>query len=181
MGKIFLYSVRKNEMKKRNVNILGFSLVEMLVVLTVFSILAIVATQSLVITFKGARKSESIIVVRENVKRVLSVMERQLYNAKKIECVSLNTIQYHDQYSSIPHPRFSWDVSSSPRSISSGSSVLVGLTTDKVDITQFDVNCVTSLEAPDMVIVTISAVATENLGVEGAQVTVTSRILLRSY
>jgi len=70
-------------MNKNNI-VLGYSLIELLIVLSIFSILVMVATQTLVISLQNASKSESISKVKENVEYAMTVMERQLRNAREI-------------------------------------------------------------------------------------------------
>lgn len=72
----------------------GFSLVEMLVVVFVFSIVAVITIQSLASTLKSTNKSESIIVVRENVDYAVSTMERLLRNAQSASCVGTDRLNY---------------------------------------------------------------------------------------
>ncbi|OGM11456.1 hypothetical protein A2Z22_00195 [Candidatus Woesebacteria bacterium RBG_16_34_12] len=81
-------------MKKEH--IIGFSLVEMLVVVSIFAILAVLASQSLIFTFRGRQKSGSIVSVRENLGHALSVIERQLYNAENVNCIA-NGVTYKDK------------------------------------------------------------------------------------
>ena len=59
----------------------GFSLVEILVVITAFSILAILTTQALSLSLRGTRKSGSVTLVREELNYATAVMERLLHNA----------------------------------------------------------------------------------------------------
>ena len=59
----------------------GFSLVEILVVITIFGIVGVLATQGLFLTFRGTRKSDSVRQVREELNYATAVMERLLHNA----------------------------------------------------------------------------------------------------
>ena len=89
----------KDKNKRKNLA-KGFSLIEMLIVVAVFSILAVVATQSLSSSLRGSKKSESQVIVRENVDFALSTMERLLRNADSLNCASsdANTLVYIDEY-----------------------------------------------------------------------------------
>src|SRR3990170_3264778 len=62
----------------------GYSIVELLVVVTIFTFLAIIVTQAVVLTLRGSRKGESLISVRENLDYAFAVMERQLRSARSI-------------------------------------------------------------------------------------------------
>src|SRR3989344_5305560 len=79
---------------------LGIALFEILIVLSVFALLAAVSTQTIFLTLRGARKSDALGKVRENLGYALSVVERQLHNATYIsECPNPDTsiITYEDQ------------------------------------------------------------------------------------
>ena len=69
-------------MKKDKKNIKGYSLVEILVVIVLFSVLAVIATQTLFLSFRGSRKSGNVVLVRNNVDHATGVMERHLRNAR---------------------------------------------------------------------------------------------------
>ena len=56
----------------------GMSLLEILIVVAVFSILGVIVTRSVLLTLRGSKKSESQVKVRENVSFSLGVIERQL-------------------------------------------------------------------------------------------------------
>lgn len=79
--------------KKRNTTSLdkqrsGFSLIEILVVITLFSIVAMLSTQAVVLSLRGARKSEAQAKVRESLSHAMDVMERQIRNAESVSCTS---------------------------------------------------------------------------------------------
>lgn len=65
---------------------MGFSLVEMLVVVAIFSVLAVISTQALSESLRGTNKSENLANVRDNVDYTISVIERYLRNAQDVAC-----------------------------------------------------------------------------------------------
>lgn len=79
----------------------GYSLIELLVVLAVFSVIAVLATQTTFLSLRGSRKSQAQIRVRENVDYAINIIERHLYNAKSIDCKAVQsdptTINYIDR------------------------------------------------------------------------------------
>ncbi|OGM23198.1 hypothetical protein A2865_00040 [Candidatus Woesebacteria bacterium RIFCSPHIGHO2_01_FULL_39_17] len=152
----------------------GFSLIEMLIVVAVFSILAVVATQSLSSSLRGSKKSESQVIVRENVDFALSTMERLLRNADNLNCASsdANTLVYIDEYGN--SVRF--DCSSG--SISSESSTL---TSPDIEVDCTSVFTCNNTSIPHSVDITIKAERTGITGAEGSQITETTKILLRNY
>lgn len=76
----------------------GYTLVEILIVVFIFAILMIVVVQSLANSFKTTTKSENEIVVRENIDYAISIIERNVRNAKSIDCLNSSTLNYEDQY-----------------------------------------------------------------------------------
>ena len=77
----------------------GLSLIETLVTVTVFAILGVIISSSLILTIAGSKKSEATIRVRENVNYALSVIERNLRNADSItDCTDPHLLTYVDQY-----------------------------------------------------------------------------------
>src|SRR3989344_481874 len=174
----FLYPIsRKSE---------GFSLVEMLVVMVVFSILAIVTTQTLVVSLRSSKKSESIVVVKQNVDYAQSTMERLLRNAQKITVCSAtggDQIDYLDENNTTG--RFRCVTSGSDRYIASGSAALVRLTSPEVQVScgsVFKCSLNPNPNVPPSIEINLEAVlAGLGTGLEGAKVTSSTKILLRTY
>jgi prepilin-type N-terminal cleavage/methylation domain-containing protein len=158
----------------------GFSLIELLVVISVFSILAIMATQSLLLSLRGSRKSEALSRVRENLDYSLAVMERQLHNAKSVDCPSSTEISYYD-YDGNPTTFSCLDIDGSggnPGYIASGSA---RLTISEIDITQCNVTCNVSDGLTSSITISLSAEDITTEGTEGAQITTQTNISLRAY
>lgn len=75
----------------------GVSLVEMMVVVLSFAILAILATRSLLLTIRGTKKGESEMKLRESIDYATAIIERQLRNATRVDCSNIpSTIEYLD-------------------------------------------------------------------------------------
>jgi prepilin-type N-terminal cleavage/methylation domain-containing protein len=68
-------------MKKQN----AYSLVELLIVMFVFSIFAVLVAQSIALTIRGNKKSESISQIKQNLDYTLNVMSREMRNASIID------------------------------------------------------------------------------------------------
>lgn len=73
----------------------GFSLVEILIVISLFVVVSLIVGQALFSTIKGSTKSDLTIKVRQNGNYALSVMERMLHSATSISCTS-QLITYRD-------------------------------------------------------------------------------------
>jgi len=162
----------------------GFSLIEILVVVAIFAILAAVATQSTVFSLRGARKSDATIKVRENLNFALSIVERQLRNARTVNpcpgaASQLTTLSYVDQYN-IP-TSFSCN-SMTPTGngyIASGSA---RLTSSDIALTQCHFACIPGqVGLPPAVNITLTGYNKLTSGPEASLVTVDTRILLRIY
>ncbi len=164
----------------------GFSLVEILVVMAVFAVLAVVSTQSLVLTLKGSKKSESIVHVRENLSYAVSVMERNLYNAEDIvvaNCTA-HSIEYEDEFGTSPDPTFNCvDIDGGGGNVGYIASGSGRLTSSEIDVTACSFSCAVGIpdKVPPSVVLSFTAEDVNSSGIEGAQVSISTKILLRSY
>ncbi len=158
---------------KMRANNKGISLLEILVVITVFSILAILATIAILLTLRGARKSEALIRVRSNVDYSLAVMERNIRNAESfIDCgLEENAIFYLDENGSLS------SFSCETEYIASGSA---RLTSEEVEIVSCSFICDDSTSPPSVEI-SIGARDASATGIEGVQITASTKIFLRTY
>ena len=157
------------------------SLLEILVVVAVFSILGIIITRSILLTLRGSRKSESQVKVRENVNYAMSVIERQLRNADSItECPNSDTSRIDFTGSSGTASSFSCEgVGGADSYIASGSA---RLTSDEIEITACSFVCAQGSSAnPPSVDVSINAMDSAATGIENTQITTSTKIFLRTY
>lgn len=163
-------------------SISGFSLIEMLVVLFVFSILAIVVTQTLSLSLRGSQKSESLGNTRENVAYAINVMDRLLRNSRSLTC-STSTgarLNYIDEHGNAAY--FACVTSGTDTYIASNSSTQ-RLTVNNMRITNCNAvfTCTQGLDVPDEADISIAATDANNPGAEGSGITVSTKILLRNY
>lgn len=164
---------------KRKLN-QGLSLVEILIVITIFAVIGILSTRSVFLTIRSAKKSDSLIRVRENVNYSLSVIERQIRNAKDITCPNSSSTQ-------IDYVPSDSSATSSFRCISVGTNGYIAsgsarLTSDDVYITNCAFTC-TQLDINNPPVVDVSLTAQDGLttSVEKGSVTVETQIILRNY
>lgn len=158
----------------------GVSLIEILVVVSVFAILGVLTTQSVIQTLRGARKSEALVRVRENLDYATGIIERQLKNANSLGTCTGTTIPYQDQYGNstsfgcvgvgVTDPLNSYVASGSAR-----------LTSTDVRVTSCTITCPATGQIPSTVTITLTLQEATSEGVEGASATVTTRINLRTY
>jgi len=166
-------------MKKNLEN--GLSLIEILVVVTIFAVLGVIISSSLILTIQGTKKSESLIKVRENINYSLAVIERNLRNASVIvDCPNTDTskITYMDQYG-ISSSFSCMNVGAATDSyIASGSA---RLTSNSIKVIQCSFVCTRAdLSNPPSVKVNLTVQDTTYSGSQGSNVTTESKIYLRN-
>lgn len=163
-------------------NYAGMSLLEILVVVSIFAVLGILITRSVILSVAGSRRSESQIKVRESLNYSLSVIERQLRNANSIpnsSCPNLDTtyLAYNDQNGS--PGSFSCAASGGIGYIASGSANLTG---SGINVIGCSMACVPGIgENPPVVTISLKAQDVSAVGVQNASVTLNTKINLRNY
>lgn len=166
-------------MKKRGVPrlIRGFTLIEILVVVTVFVIIAILAANMFFSIFKGSSKTRVLAEVKQNGNYALGVMERMIRNARSIE-------NYGGNYIKIRNP----DDSTTTFRCGDSNITLDGasLISDKVKVKTcsgvFNVASGETGVKPDVVTINFTLVQAEgNRGEETAQASFKTSVTLRNY
>src|SRR5258708_1804547 len=146
----------------------------MLIVIVVFASIAIVASQTIILSLKGTYKASAISGVRQNVDYAMGAMERQLRGAKSITTTcdgsSNSQISFIDQYNN--PVSFSCDSSK----IASGSATL---TSNTVTISSCSFVCTQTINS-NAPYVTINVTAKDTAG-QNAPISVTTQVTLRSY
>lgn len=158
----------------------GLSLIEILVVITIFAVLGVVISGSIVLTIQGTKKSESLMRVRENLNYSLSVIERNIRNADSIPgCPYDNAtlITFIDQEGVTG--TFSCVNKGSPNSyIASGSA---RLTPDSVKIMECGFTCVRpDLSKAPMITINVAVQDASASGVQSSNVSTETQIYLRN-
>lgn len=167
----------------------GFSLIETLVVVAVFAIVATVVSKATAVSLLGGRKSDASTKVLENLSLAMGVIERQLRNAVAITsaCTGLPTtsIDYIDADGNEVRPGFSCNPSNTCTSstntyVSSGSARLTNPET--VCITDCEFICLRSgVNLPPTVTIAIEGRSKEVSGIEDATVRLETDVSLRAY
>lgn len=158
----------------------GFSLVEILVVLSVFAILGIVVSQSLLLILRGARKSDTSNKVRQSLDFALDSMERQIHNATNLTpCPNADTTTI----SVVDQNKQTYSLSCSgigPAGfVASASS---RLTSTDISVTACSFVCTPSTASvPPFVKIDITAQDSQAVGPENTKITDTRIIYLRNY
>lgn len=169
---------------KNNLYNRGISLMEILVVVTIFGALGIIVSSSIILTLQGSKKSEGVVAVRENLDYSLSIMERQIRNADSIpdsDCpgASPYVLNYFDQDNN--KTSLSCQMGSSDSFVASGSGNL-RITSPKVIITDCSIVCTRGNPPnPSYVDITLGAKSASSTGAQSSSATVSTRIYLRTY
>ena len=167
-------------MKIRNrKNNKGLSLIEILIVVSIFAVLGILTTRSVILTLRGAKKSDSQITVRENLNYSLSVIERQLRNAKEIVTCSGGASGRVDYISNEGlTTSFSCGSNGTDTYVASGSGRLTG---SDIKISGCSFTCTQeSINKPPIISVSFTGESVVT-GSESSKVSVQSEVVLRNY
>jgi len=156
----------------------GFSLVEILIVITIFAVIGLLSTRSIFLTIRGAKKSDSLVRVRENVNYSLSVIERQIRNSESITCPNASTSIL--EYVSLEgtSTTFSCVSAGDDKYVASGSG---RLTSSDITVTSCSFSCTVGVNTPPSVKVALEAVDNESTGVEKGVVSIQTEIVVRNY
>ncbi|MFC1649733.1 prepilin-type N-terminal cleavage/methylation domain-containing protein [Patescibacteria group bacterium] len=159
----------------------GFTLLELLVVVGVFAILAVVTTQIIAQSLRGTRKSEATIEVRENVDYMFAVMERALRSSQSLDCVSSTAtrIEFLDETGNVSN--FQCNGSSDGYLTHNGNNISGDKVHVNCSITPIFVCNQTDGTTPSSVEISIVSNEAQDAGIEGARVTSTTKIILRSF
>lgn len=154
----------------------GMSLIEILVVVTIFALMGVVVARAIILTIRGSKKSESIVKIRENINYSVGIIERQLRNADLVlECPNSDPsrIDYQDQFGNLT------SFSCTGGYIASDSA---RLTSDAITITSCAFVCAAStVDNPPSVTVSLTAKDTNAQGIENSSVSTINQIYLRNY
>lgn len=158
----------------------GFTLIEVLVVIGIFGILAVIGTGMFFSILKGSTKTRVLAEVKQNGNYAISVMGRMIRNAKEIESCPGSSIRIVN-----PDEETTQFDLSGPR-IASISALGTGyLTSDKVEIDTTETNqfdCILSSGSPP--VVTIRFTLSQAVGTraeETAEVDFKTTVSLRTY
>lgn len=179
-------TINKKDMKQ-NKYMLGVSLAEILIVVTIFAALGLVVTSSLILTIRGTKKSESLVKVRENINYSLSVIERNLRNANSVTVCATSESTDPNEFKSITyldqHGNFSTfsciNTGEDNSYIASGSA---RLSSEGVKITSCSFSCIEPEDTTKSPFVTveISAADRDSSGILTASVSAETKIQLRN-
>lgn len=163
----------------RNKNIKGLSLIEILIVITIFAVIGLLSTRSVFLTLRGAKKSESTIKIRESLNFAFAVIERQLRNAESVTCPNSPTTSL--SYVSIEgvSTSFSCTTVGTDKYIASGSA---RLTSNDIYVSTCSITCTqSSVNTPPKVDIVVEASDNNTSDVEEGIVSMQTQVILRNY
>jgi len=158
----------------------GFSLIETLIVVAIFAVLAIVSTQAIIVTLTNSRKAESSVQTRESLQYIVSVLERSLRNANNVISASSDRIIYTDENnaSSVFQCVDATANSNTGRLLLNSSQV----SSQDITITNCNFSMVAGTsDMSDRVMVSISGKAKNLTGTEQTPITISTIVYLRVY
>jgi prepilin-type N-terminal cleavage/methylation domain-containing protein len=167
----------------------GFSLIETLVVIGLFAIVAAVISQATAVSLTGSRKSDASTQVRENLSSAVGSIERQIRSARSVSCTSSERIDYIDQEGNgayfACYPSASCNSATSTYIASASATPLVVsriTSTDTVCIVACEFSCtVPASGLPPTVEVTIVGQSKDVAGVENTSIELKTSVTLRAY
>ena len=161
----------------------GISLIEILIVITIFAGLGILIAGSIILTLQGSQKSAALVRARENLDYSLSIIERQIRGAKSISpCPNPDpkTVAYLDQDGN-PSSFTCVNTGANNSFIASGSAN-VRITSDGVKLTTCSFMCSLSVGSNQPVVsVDLAMQDASASGLQSASVSATTQIFLRNY
>ena len=76
----------------------AFSLIEMMVTISIFAVIGVLVTTSMALTLRSSKKSDSLVRVRESLNYSLASLERQIRNSEKLHQLVPFLVQHHLQF-----------------------------------------------------------------------------------
>lgn len=159
----------------------GFTLLEILVVVSIFAVLGILVARAVILSVGGSKKSESLVRVRENLDYSIGIIGRSLRNANSITpCPNsdASVLNYVDRSGNTT--AFSCNLGIPPGYVASGSA---RLTASNINVTACSLSCAPAAGSTNPSVVTVSLTAKDAtaVGIQGAEVSITTSVSLRNY
>lgn len=167
---------------KKPLSLTGFSLLEMLVAVGIFAVLAIITTQTILLSIKGANKSEAVGKVKDNVDYAVSVIERNLRNSTSVKCInpsgtSYTAVSYVDQTGAPKSFSCNFDDPNDTYIAASSSR----LTNNSVSLVSCEFSCTNFSSTSPSVKIDVKAIAKDFFGTEEGRIETSTEVFLRNY
>ncbi len=165
----------------------AFSLIEMMVTISIFAVIGVLVTTSMALTLRSSKKSDSLVRVRESLNYSLASLERQIRNSEKITstCAVSGTTSSSISYISIEgiSTAFSCDttVPSDPYIASGSGALKTRLTPSDILVTSCSFTCTQIANSPAVINVNVTAEDATSTGTEKGSVSTNMEIITRNY
>ncbi|MDO8452526.1 MAG: type II secretion system protein [bacterium] len=158
----------------------GFSLIEVLIVIAIFSIIALVISQTLFTILKGSAKQEVSATIKQEGNYIIAAMERAIHNSKSITACGSGRIDYMD--ADARPGSFVCDTTAG--TVASGSATPIVITGTRVSVTGCSFTCLPAVPPYKSVDVNLTFQARDTAGTlraeEKSRVQLRTKILLRN-
>ena len=166
----------------------GYSLIEILVVLSVFAVLGILVTQTIALSIRGSKKSEASSKVRSSLNEASLIVERRLRNADSIERLEPPGVNEDNKITYINE-----DKNLAYFACNSGKNLVYKLDGNdeenliNMDVVTLDVCTITYIPGdldkgvPESVELNLSGYDKNVSGAESSRIDIQTKILLRNY
>lgn len=158
----------------------GFSLIEVLVAVSIFAILGVLVSESLLVTIRSARKSDTSTKVREALDFAVANIERHIHSAADVTpCPNTDTTRIDVTDQSEVTYSFSCQSVGPTGYVASASA---RLTPTEISVTACSFVCEQgSASTPPSITVNITAQDSSATGVENTVITNSTKVYLRTY
>ena len=159
---------------KKIIYIYGYTLVELLMVIMIFTVISVLAAFSISYTLRGSKKSESSIRVKNDIDYAMSIIERNIRNAKSIISCSSTQVNYVSEFANSSYFECSGGTNNY---IASGSARLTGQDVF-IDCSVQTFECDVDAQTLN---VNISGRAVNASTYEGSEISSQTKIIVRNY
>ena len=167
----------------------GYTLIEIMIVTSIFAVLALLVSGIILQSVRNTQKSESLSNVRSELDNVVLVMERHLRNSDNMVGIATSRgIQYTDtrgveaRFICIDKEGLGVTTVASQSTYPHFNDTSFNLTSDKVNVTNCNFNVIEgTYDIPDKVELVIEAEAANITGVESGKIKVETILNLRNY
>jgi len=159
----------------------GFSLIEMLIAISIFAVIGILTTTSVALTLRSGKKSDSLVRVRENVNYALAVIERQIRNAENIDCTTVTAQNLPYVAEGGVAGRFNCTTGATGNIASASGALLIPITSSDISITSCSFTCTQTTNNPAIIRLSITAENAISNSPEKGSITAETEIITRNY
>ncbi len=172
----------KNTHTTKGKNLHGFSIIEMLVVMFLFALLAFIVTQSTLQSFRGTRKVDASSRVRDNLDFAASLVERNVRNAKLITSACDGASHASISYTTQTGTTGSYTCSGGANQYLSDGTSGARITSSDINLTTCTFTCTSNgVYNPPIIDFVFAGTAANAAATDTSFATISRRVILRVY